>query len=57
MSFGEAYGVLLKDLRLLARSVWVVDRDGRIVHKEIVPEVTEPPGLRPRAGGRPQGGG
>jgi thiol peroxidase len=43
MSFGEAYGVLIKGLRLLARSVWVVDRDGRIVHKEIVSEVTNHP--------------
>jgi thiol peroxidase len=43
MSFGEAYGVLIKGLRLLARSVWVVDRDGRIVYKEIVPEVTDHP--------------
>jgi thiol peroxidase len=43
MEFGRAYGVLIKGLRLLARSVWVVDRDGRIAYKEIVSEVTDHP--------------
>ncbi|MFQ5736881.1 MAG: thiol peroxidase [Thermodesulfobacteriota bacterium] len=39
-SFGKAYGVLIKEFRLLARSVFVIDRDDRIVYMEIVPEVT-----------------
>lgn len=43
VSFGTAYGVLIKDLRLLARSVWVVGKDGKIVYKEIVPEVASHP--------------
>ena len=42
-SFGRAYGVLMRDLRLLARAVFVVDREGVIRHREIVPEVTEAP--------------
>jgi thiol peroxidase len=41
--FGEAYGVLIKELRLLARAVFVVDREGIIRYREIVPEVTEEP--------------
>ncbi len=42
-SFGEAYGVLLKDIRLLARAVFVVDKEGVLRYKEIVPEIaTEP---------------
>jgi thiol peroxidase len=42
-SFGEKYGVLIKELGLLARSVFVIDRQGRVVHVEYVREVpTEP---------------
>lgn len=43
LSFGEAYGVHIKELRLLARSVFVVDSSGKITYKEIVPEVTTHP--------------
>src|SRR3989338_1030650 len=39
-SFGLAYGVLLKDLRLLARAVFVVDKKGIVRYREIVPEIT-----------------
>jgi thiol peroxidase len=42
-NFGLAYGVLIKDLRLLARSVFVIDRDNTIRHIEIVREITEEP--------------
>ncbi len=42
-SFGEAYGVLIKELRLLARAVFVVDREGLVVHTELVAEVTNEP--------------
>jgi thiol peroxidase len=40
---GMAYGVLIKELRLLARTVFVVDRDGIIRHREIVPEIANEP--------------
>ncbi len=43
LSFGHAYGVVIKELRLLARSVWVVNKQGEIVYKEIVPEITNEP--------------
>ena len=42
-SFGSAYGVLVKELRLLARSIFVIDRDDIIRYIEIVPELTEHP--------------
>jgi thiol peroxidase len=42
-SFGTAYGVLIKDLRLLARAVFVVDRQGTIRYIQLVKETgTEP---------------
>jgi thioredoxin-dependent peroxiredoxin len=42
-SFGEAYGVLIKDLRLLARAVFVLDSARTIRYLEIVKEVTKEP--------------
>jgi len=42
-SFGQNYGVLIKDLRLLARAVFVVSRDRTITYAEIVPEMTDEP--------------
>jgi len=42
-SFGKAYGVLIRGMRLLARSVFVVDAGGRIFYLQIVPELTEHP--------------
>ena len=39
-SFGNAYGVLIKELRLLARSVFVIDQSDVVRYMEIVPEVT-----------------
>ncbi len=40
LSFGKAYGVAINELRLLTRSIFVVDKNGIIVHAEVVPEVT-----------------
>lgn len=42
-SFGENYGVLIGDLRVLARSIFVIAPDGTIAYKEIVPEVADHP--------------
>lgn len=42
-SFGEAYGVLIEELRLLTRAIFVVDREGVIRHVEIVPEIASHP--------------
>ena len=42
-AFALAYGVLIKELRLLARTVFVVDRAGKIAYIQIVPEITQEP--------------
>lgn len=42
-SFGKAYGLLIKELRLLGRAVLVVDREGTIRYIQIVKELTEEP--------------
>ncbi len=42
----KAYGVLMNDNKLKglsARAIFVVDRSGEVVYKEIVPEVTDEP--------------
>ena len=42
-SFGQAYGVLIKDLMLLARAVFVVDKKGIVRYANIVPEISHEP--------------
>ncbi|HEX6971823.1 MAG TPA: thiol peroxidase [Limnochordia bacterium] len=42
-SFGTAFGVLIKELRLLARAVFVLDANDSIRYVQIVPEVTDHP--------------
>jgi len=42
-SFGRAYGVLIKELRLLSRSVFVIDAGDTVRYTEIVSELTEHP--------------
>ena len=42
-SFAEAYGLLIKELKLLARAVFVIDANNTIRYLQIVPEITEEP--------------
>jgi thiol peroxidase len=42
-SFGENYGTLIKDLRILSRAIFVVDKDNTIRHVEYVKEVADHP--------------
>ena len=42
-SFGIAYGVLVKELRLLARSVFVIDAEDKVRYVEVIPEITNHP--------------
>lgn len=42
-AFGLAYGVLIKEVRLLARSIFVVDARDVIRYVQIVPEVSSHP--------------
>ncbi len=41
--FGMKYGVLIKELRLLARSIFIVGRDGRLMYQQLVREVAQEP--------------
>jgi thioredoxin-dependent peroxiredoxin len=41
--FGNAFGLLIKDLHLLARAVFVVDKKGVIQYEQIVPEIAQEP--------------
>jgi thiol peroxidase len=42
-SFGPAYGVWIKDLGLLARSVFLIDKEAVLRYVHIVPEVAQEP--------------
>jgi thiol peroxidase len=42
-SFGLAYGVLIKELRLLARAVFVVDAAGLVQYTQLVAELSNEP--------------
>lgn len=42
-SFGRHYGVLVKELRLDARAIFVVDANDTVIYKEIVSEMTQEP--------------
>ena len=42
-SFGTAYGIVIKELVLLSRAVFVIDASDTIRYIQIVPEVTEEP--------------
>jgi len=42
-SFGTAYGILIKELRLLARAIFLVDRKGVLQYQQLVKEVTSEP--------------
>ena len=42
-AFGQAYGLLIKELRLLARAVLVLGPDRKVTYMELVSEVTNEP--------------
>ena len=42
-SFGLNYGLLIKELKLLTRAVYVIDAQGKVAYREIVKEVTAEP--------------
>ena len=42
-SFGEAYGTLIKDLRILSRAIFVIDKNNVIRYVEYVKEVGDHP--------------
>lgn len=42
-SFGLAFGVLIKESRLLARSIFILDRENVVRYREIVPDLSSHP--------------
>ncbi len=42
-NFGQSWGVLIEELKLLTRAVYVLDAEGKVVHADIVSEVTSEP--------------
>lgn len=42
-SFGQAYGMLIAELRLLARAIFLIDRDGVLRYRQVVPELGHEP--------------
>ena len=41
--FGEDWGTLIEEIKIMARAVYVLDGSGVSVYNQIVPEVTEEP--------------
>jgi thiol peroxidase len=46
LSFGTAYGLVIKELRLLTRAVLVVDKSGTVQYIQVVKEITDEPDYR-----------
>lgn len=42
-SFGQSYGVLIEELKLLSRSIFIVDKNNVVRYIQHVPEVTQEP--------------
>ena len=42
-TFGQSYGLYIPEMGLLARSVWIIDGQGQVVYRQIVPEISEEP--------------
>ena len=42
-NFQDAYGLRIKELGLIARSVTVIDKEGKVIYHELVKEVAEEP--------------
>ena len=42
-AFGNDWGTLIEELKILARAVYVLDANGAIVYEQIVPEVVDEP--------------
>ena len=42
-NFGQNYGTLIEELKILSRSVFVLDKNGKVVYAEYVPEVASEP--------------
>ena len=43
LEFAKAYGVLIKELQLLARCIFVLDKEGKVSYVQLVKEVADEP--------------
>lgn len=43
LDFGNNYGIYIEEIGLLARSTFLIDKEGTLVYKEIVDEITREP--------------
>lgn len=41
--FATKYGILIKDMGLLTRSIFIIDTSGKIAYKELVPNISDHP--------------
>ncbi len=41
--FGQNYGLLIKDMGLLTRAIFIIDMDGKIAYKELVGNISQHP--------------
>lgn len=46
-NFGNSYGTLIEELKILSRAVFVLDKDGKVVYAQYVPEVASEPEYAP----------
>lgn len=46
-SFGRHYGVLIEELKLLTRAIFVIDKKGIVTYCQVVPEITNQPDYGP----------
>jgi thiol peroxidase len=46
-NFGKAYGVLVKEIRVLSRAIFVVDGNGKVTYVEYLPEIGQHPNYEP----------
>jgi len=42
-NFGESYGLIIKDMGLLTRAIFIIDNQGKIKYKELVANISEHP--------------
>lgn len=42
-TFGKDYGILIKELRLLARAIFIIDEKGTLTYSQVVSEMTHEP--------------
>jgi len=42
-NFGESYGLIIKDMGLLTRAIFIIDNKGKVKYKELVANISEHP--------------